>query len=225
MRHCPPTIDLDAAVPKLLFPVQASYSEISSRMASRRLYLPRAHFAILSIASGQVGLDAPIRLGGSIEEGYLVIPDEEALTGRPDEEVSTGRPDEEMSTGPDEEVPTGRPDEEVSTGRPDEVVSMGRSNLLPVFARGCHGPDEEPGSAPTATIYWFEGMLVVLAAKVDSPEMADAAVARTLRFAQLRVEESSTPRSYPWNTSSFCKFEIMVTLQPSGAQIRLPYST
>ena len=64
----------------------------------------------------------------------------------------------------------------------DLEVLQGNPRLLPMFAKGFHRPDHEPGSSPVETMYWFDGVLIGLAATIDEPTQREAAVARLVRF-------------------------------------------
>ena len=47
---------------------------------------------------------------------------------------------------------------------------------------GCHIEGNPPGSAPEASMYWFEGALVYLAMRVDNPETAKQTIAKVVTF-------------------------------------------
>lgn len=51
------------------------------------------------------------------------------------------------------------------------------SKLMPLFGSGCHRPGQEPGSAPSSSIYWFENVLVSLVPDTVLEEDAEVAVA------------------------------------------------
>jgi hypothetical protein len=65
---------------------------------------------------------------------------------------------------------------------PDDDISHGKSKLLPLFAQGCHSPEKEPGSAPQASIYWFESVLVSLVPDIILQNDAGAAIAKVVGF-------------------------------------------
>jgi len=58
----------------------------------------------------------------------------------------------------------------------------GRPKLLPLFASGCHRPGEEAGSAPQASIYWFENVLVSLVPDTVIQGDMEAAIAKVVEF-------------------------------------------
>ena len=95
-------------------------------------------YAILSIASGQMRIQATPWLQGLVGEPYLAMGNKEVRQGYP--------------------------------------------RLLPMFARGFHRPDHEPGSSPAETMYWLDGVLIGLAAMIDEPTQREVAVAKLVRF-------------------------------------------
>ena len=64
---------------------------------------------------------------------------------------------------------------------PDDVL-CGKSKLLPLFAVGCHSPGEEAGSAPQASMYWFENVLVSLVPDIVIQNDTEAAMAKVVEF-------------------------------------------
>ncbi|KAI9780472.1 MAG: hypothetical protein M1839_006746 [Geoglossum umbratile] len=64
----------------------------------------------------------------------------------------------------------------------DDGVYGGRPKLLPLFASGCHRPGEEAGSAPQASIYWFENVLVSLVPDIVVQSDTEAAIAKVVEF-------------------------------------------
>ncbi|KAI9781528.1 MAG: hypothetical protein M1839_005943 [Geoglossum umbratile] len=66
---------------------------------------------------------------------------------------------------------------------PGDALGHGEDNLLPAFARGFHRPGKDAGSAPMETTYWFQGVLVCLAANINDKMEMKMAVARTVQFA------------------------------------------
>lgn len=60
--------------------------------------------------------------------------------------------------------------------------------LLPLFGLGCHSPEEEAGSAPQDTIYWFENVLVSLAPDDIIQDDTEVAIAKVVEFG---LEEGS----------------------------------
>ena len=64
----------------------------------------------------------------------------------------------------------------------DHEVRQGNPRLLPIFPKGFHRPDHEPGSSPAETMYWFDGVLIGLAAMIDDPTQREVAVANLVRF-------------------------------------------
>ena len=64
----------------------------------------------------------------------------------------------------------------------DQEVRQGNPRLLPIFAKGFHRPGHEPGSSPVETMYWFDGVLIGLAAMIDEPIQREVAVVKLVRF-------------------------------------------
>lgn len=61
--------------------------------------------------------------------------------------------------------------------------SNGTSTFLPAFGRGIHKRHVEPGSAPNATTYWFEDVLVSLDDGLGSAESVEAAITKAIQLA------------------------------------------
>ncbi|KAL1954861.1 hypothetical protein VTO42DRAFT_503 [Malbranchea cinnamomea] len=64
----------------------------------------------------------------------------------------------------------------------EEGKGISGSKSLPIFANGGHLPGEQPGSAPTETIYWFDNVLVCLATNLDDRGSFEAHIARAVSF-------------------------------------------
>ncbi|KAI9771456.1 MAG: hypothetical protein M1840_002076 [Geoglossum simile] len=114
--------------------------------------LRESAFAILSLAAGQYRFDEPERLDGEIGNGYLIDVDDEDLG-------DNGR-----------------------GNKPREEFFGARPKSLPLFASGCHCPGEEAGSAPQASIYWFENILVSLVPDIVIQNDTEAAIAKVVEF-------------------------------------------
>jgi hypothetical protein len=51
------------------------------------------------------------------------------------------------------------------------------SKILPCFGSGIHLPNVLPESAPDSSVYWFKGVLVILADRLDNENRLKAAIA------------------------------------------------
>jgi len=107
-----------------------------------------------------------------------------------------------------------RPDRfrgEISNGYlvdPDnDEVRGSEPNLLPVFAAGCHSPGKEAGSAPQASIYWFEDVLVSL--------VPDTAFRSGIEAAIAKVVESGREEGKPGFQAMILSLTRVVMLQVS----------
>ncbi|RFU25786.1 hypothetical protein B7463_g10550, partial [Scytalidium lignicola] len=58
----------------------------------------------------------------------------------------------------------------------------GSPKLMPLFGSGYHVPDQEPGSAPSGTIYWFENVLVSLVPDTIFERDTEAAIAKAVDY-------------------------------------------
>lgn len=63
---------------------------------------------------------------------------------------------------------------------PDERIQDKQQKLLPLFLKEIHLPENEPGSAPMGTSFWFENVLVYLASRLDLVEVEEASVAKAV---------------------------------------------
>lgn len=74
----------------------------------------------------------------------------------------------------------------IETGKVDveEGKGVDEENFVPLFPIGTHIPDEQPGSAPNDTMYWFEGVLVSLAMDLDDRWWLETNVAKVVKYAQ-----------------------------------------
>ena len=65
----------------------------------------------------------------------------------------------------------------------------GEPKLMPLFGSGCHRPDQEPGSAPLGSIYWFENVLISLVPDTVFEKDTEAAMAKAVEHG---LEEGKT---------------------------------
>lgn len=65
----------------------------------------------------------------------------------------------------------------------------GKPKLMPLFGSGCHRPDQEPGSAPLGSIYWFENVLISLVPDTVFGKDTEAAMAKAVEHG---LEEGKT---------------------------------
>jgi len=65
----------------------------------------------------------------------------------------------------------------------------GEPKLMPLFGSGCHRPDQEPGSAPLGSIYWFENVLISLVPDTVFRKDTEAAIAKAIEHG---LEEGKT---------------------------------
>lgn len=65
----------------------------------------------------------------------------------------------------------------------------GEPKLMPLFGSGCHLPDQEPGSAPLGSIYWFENVLISLVPDTVFEKDTEAAMAKAVEHG---LEEGKT---------------------------------
>jgi hypothetical protein len=56
----------------------------------------------------------------------------------------------------------------------------GETKLMPLFGSGCHSPDQEPGSAPLSSIYWFENVLISLVPDSVFEKDTEAAIGKAV---------------------------------------------
>ena len=56
----------------------------------------------------------------------------------------------------------------------------GEPKSMPLFGSGCHRPDQEPGSAPLGSIYWFENVLISLVPDTVFGKDMEAAMAKAV---------------------------------------------
>lgn len=60
--------------------------------------------------------------------------------------------------------------------------STGGHQVLPAFAKGCHAPGVEAGSAPSDTVYWFNNVVVCLDDCFGPDESCEVAIVRAVDF-------------------------------------------
>lgn len=65
----------------------------------------------------------------------------------------------------------------------------GEPKLMPLFGSGCRRPDQEPGSAPLGSIYWFENVLISLVPDTVFEKDTEAAMAKAVEHG---LEEGKT---------------------------------
>lgn len=65
----------------------------------------------------------------------------------------------------------------------------GEPKPMPLFGSGCHRPDQEPGSAPLGSIYWFENVLISLVPNTIFEKDTEAAMAKAVEHG---LEEGKT---------------------------------
>lgn len=58
----------------------------------------------------------------------------------------------------------------------------GEPKLMPLFGSGCHSPDQEPGSTPPDSIYWFENVLISLVPNTVFEKDTEAAIAKAVEY-------------------------------------------
>jgi hypothetical protein len=58
----------------------------------------------------------------------------------------------------------------------------GKPKLMPLFGSGCHAPDQEPGSAPSGSMYWFENVLISLVPDTVFEKDTEAAIAKAVEY-------------------------------------------
>jgi hypothetical protein len=58
----------------------------------------------------------------------------------------------------------------------------GEPKLMPLFGSGCHSLDQEPGSAPPGSIYWFENVLISLVPNTVFEKDTEAAIAKAVEY-------------------------------------------
>ncbi|KAM5431570.1 hypothetical protein McanMca71_004805 [Microsporum canis] len=61
----------------------------------------------------------------------------------------------------------------------------GKADIFPILGRGCHTPNNEPGSAPSESMYYFQDILISLVPPATLEKDTDAAIAKAVEFGLL----------------------------------------
>ena len=56
----------------------------------------------------------------------------------------------------------------------------GNPKLMPLFGSGCHDPNQEPGTAPPGSIYWFDNVLISLVPNTVLENDTEAVLAKAI---------------------------------------------